>query len=74
MVFLLLHLYVAFFKWEKSGAAGDKPDQGFVSNDKVDLAAAAVQGIPAFGCLLPFSGWKAEVIFNRFTSLGMFTV
>lgn len=60
---MLLNLYAAFFRWEKSGTAGEKPRPRLCFHDKKDLAAVAVQEIPAFGCLLPFSVWKAEGYF-----------
>lgn len=60
---MLLNLYVAFISWEKSGTSGEKPRPRLCFHDKKDLAAVAVQEIPAFSCLLPFSGWKTEGYF-----------
>lgn len=63
---MLLNLYVAFISWEKSGTSGEKPRPRLCFHDKKDLAAVAVQEIPAFSCLLPFQGGKQKVIFNLF--------
>lgn len=52
--------FFLFFKWAKSDTAGVKPRPRLCFHDKKDLAAVAVQEIPAFGCLLPFSEWKAD--------------
>lgn len=58
---MLLNLYVAFFRWGKSGTTEEKPSPYY--HDKKGLAAVAVQEIPAFGCLISFSGRKAESYF-----------
>jgi len=52
-----------FFRWGKSSTAGEKPRPRLCFHDKKDLAAVAVQEIPAFACLLPLSGLKAEGCF-----------
>lgn len=53
---MFLNLYVAFFRWEKNGTAGEKPRLRLCFQDKKDLVAVVVHKIPGFNCLLPFSG------------------